>query len=333
VLLGLSRFSGALHEVRDASARPLGRYGGSGEPAWNGSRPYLPWLNDVSEVLRFRAAAALAEGDAWAALDDLHLCLYLADSLKGDPFPESHATRNQILIGAVQVVWEGFASGCWSKEQACWIQGRLSEIHRLPDLPHAVRGAALDQMEYWSQRRSERMAKGGLWRLTRMFSPIGWTYSNQAGIYRWLEANLALMADPDAGRIYLEPVRRASRELSSSGMVSRFANDRIESIVTEFARAQTALNLAVTACALERFHWDGGAYPPGLESLVPEYFESVPLDVLNGQPLRYRISNDGGFRLYSVGLDEQDDGGVSRLEKDWVWCYPEPGSGPDPDTD
>lgn len=333
VLLGLSRFSDVLREVRDASARPLCRYGGSGEPAWNGNRPYLPWLNDVSEVLRFRAAASLAEGNAWDALDDLRLCLYLADSLKGDPFPESHATRNQILMGVVQVIWEGFASGCWSEEQACWIQGRLSEIQRLPDLPHAVRAATFDQMEYWSQRRSERLVKGGLWKLTRLFSPIGWTYANQAGLYRWLQANLALIADPDAGRIYLEPARRASRELSNSGMVSRFANDRVESIVTEFARAQTALNLAVIACALERFHWNCGAYPPNLESLVPEYIERVPLDVVNGQPLRYRLSNGKGFCLYSLGLDVHDDGGLSRLEQDWVWCYPGPASGPDLDAD
>ncbi|MHC1768693.1 MAG: hypothetical protein AB9869_31170 [Verrucomicrobiia bacterium] len=322
ILRAFDRFSGVLHEVRDATGRPLCRFGGKKAALWDAPRPYLVAIADISEVLRFRAAAELAEGEVSAAFDDLHLCLFLADSLKREPFPESHARRNELLIGAIQLVWEGFASGCWSPEQALWIQGRLSEIDRLADLPHVIRAAALSQMDYWTRRRTERMARTGLWRFTRMFSPMGWTHLNQVGVYRWLEANLPLLADPAAGRISLEEAKRASHELSRSGMVPRYNSDQVESIVTEIARVQTALNLAVTACALERYRWDRGSYPPALELLVPEYVEFVPIDVVNGQPLRYRLSPDSRFRLYSAGLNCQDDGGVSKEDKDWVWGYP-----------
>jgi hypothetical protein len=55
----------------------------------------------------------------------------------------------------------------------------------------------------------------------------------------------------------------------------------------------------------------------------------LPHDVINGEPLKYRRSDDGQFLLYSVGWNEKDDGGslvltkdgASRVleEGDWVW--------------
>jgi hypothetical protein len=57
----------------------------------------------------------------------------------------------------------------------------------------------------------------------------------------------------------------------------------------------------------------------------------VPHDVINGQPLHYRRTEAGQFILYSVGWNEQDDGGqtlfnksgqVDREKGDWVWRYP-----------
>jgi hypothetical protein len=54
----------------------------------------------------------------------------------------------------------------------------------------------------------------------------------------------------------------------------------------------------------------------------------VPHDVINGQPLHYRRTDDGRFELYSVGWNETDDGGTlgrdrnGRLDLsqgDWAW--------------
>ncbi len=58
----------------------------------------------------------------------------------------------------------------------------------------------------------------------------------------------------------------------------------------------------------------------------------IPHDIIGGQPLHYRVTNDGQFVLYSVGWNEKDDGGVVVLAKDgtvdinqgdWVWRYPQ----------
>jgi hypothetical protein len=57
----------------------------------------------------------------------------------------------------------------------------------------------------------------------------------------------------------------------------------------------------------------------------------MPHDIINGQPLHYRRTDDGGYVLYSVGWNESDDGGAVVLTKDgridakkgdWVWQLP-----------
>jgi hypothetical protein len=116
-----------------------------------------------------------------------------------------------------------------------------------------------------------------------------------------------------------------------------------ESVVTlspffdRVMRAEAARQVAIAAIALKRYQLKHGRYPPDLVSLVPEFVPKVPLDPVDGQPLRYRLNADGTFVLYSVGENGRDDGGNPALEPgvessnyywqnphalDWVWPQP-----------
>jgi len=64
-----------------------------------------------------------------------------------------------------------------------------------------------------------------------------------------------------------------------------------------------------------------------LYALAPQFIEKIPHDIIGGQPLHYRRTEEGKFLLYSVGWNETDDGGLDLLQKnsfdytkgDWVW--------------
>jgi hypothetical protein len=75
------------------------------------------------------------------------------------------------------------------------------------------------------------------------------------------------------------------------------------------AMAEAERRILITAIALERYRGKYGSYPNSLAQLSPEFLKAVPLDFMDGQPLRYRPTADGHFLLYSVGLDCVDDGG------------------------
>src|SRR5579862_6792690 len=81
----------------------------------------------------------------------------------------------------------------------------------------------------------------------------------------------------------------------------------------KFAQAQTWVDEAAIACEIERYHLAHGALPATLDDLrVP----NLPHDVINGQPLRYRIIAPDNYLVYSVGWNQTDDGGKVVMHSD-----------------
>lgn len=88
------------------------------------------------------------------------------------------------------------------------------------------------------------------------------------------------------------------------------------------AQRETARRICVTAIALKRYHLQHGAYPEKLDGLVPAFLPSVPIDFMDGKPLRYRLRPDDDYILYSVGVDGIDDGGDPRPPPSAVFRLP-----------
>ena len=97
--------------------------------------------------------------------------------------------------------------------------------------------------------------------------------------------------------------------------------------------AQVQQQMAITAIAIQRYRLQTGILPADMAALVPKYLSSLPRDGMDGKTLRYKLKEDGGFVLYSVGLDGKDDGGsnkpLHKIEYNTIWdcqdaVWPEP---------
>jgi hypothetical protein len=49
--------------------------------------------------------------------------------------------------------------------------------------------------------------------------------------------------------------------------------------------------------------------------LVPEYLQQIPKDPVDGKPIRYKKEGELSCKIYSIGLDRQDNGGESDGRK------------------
>jgi hypothetical protein len=98
-------------------------------------------------------------------------------------------------------------------------------------------------------------------------------------------------------------------------------------------RAETERSLVLAAIALKRYQLRHGTHPERLESLTPEFLAVIPVDYMDGQPIKYQRLDENEFLLYSVGEDGRDDGGdaqppVGRSardlwgRRDYVWPAP-----------
>ncbi|PYI80080.1 MAG: hypothetical protein DME26_22285 [Verrucomicrobia bacterium] len=75
-------------------------------------------------------------------------------------------------------------------------------------------------------------------------------------------------------------------------------------------RSETAVRLMRTDVAVRLYHLEKGSYPAKLEELVPQFLDSMPIDLFSERPLMYKPQTNS-YLLYSVGPDRKDDGGLS----------------------
>lgn len=131
-----------------------------------------------------------------------------------------------------------------------------------------------------------------------------------------LEA-LAERSRPSPIERLLAPIQRLWRDPRKYGaeVGIRIGNITIGLFVSAIQKVQQThdrgtqrlRNLQV-ALALAIYQREHGRYPARLEELAPRYLPAVPDDLFTGQPLIYRRT-EGGYVLYSVGVNGRDDEG------------------------
>ncbi|KAA0212253.1 MAG: hypothetical protein DYG94_14950 [Leptolyngbya sp. PLA3] len=79
--------------------------------------------------------------------------------------------------------------------------------------------------------------------------------------------------------------------------------------------ADARRDAAIASIALARYFADHQHYPATLADLLTDYLPALPLDPVDGQPLRYLLTPTGPV-LYSLGFDEDDDQGRPSADPD-----------------
>jgi tetratricopeptide (TPR) repeat protein len=350
VLLALSKYDPVIEKLWRDSALPFSRFPVKydTDPPAEILIPHLAAVKRYAQVLQLRAIAELQNGQSEKAMDDVKLLLRLAESIHNEPFLISHLVRIAILQITLQPVYEGLAKHEWSDEQLVALDSELAKLDLLADYKLSMRGEMGlhgGNIDYLIRNRRELFnmtsgtgASSGPPFISSLI-PTGWFYQNRLGCARMVVEYYIPVADvnqqtvsPAAVRHADEVLRVETKGTTPYNILERMLLPALGNAVKKFAYAQSSVDLARVAIALERYRLAHGEYPESLNALAPQFMEKVPRDVIGGGPLKYRRTSDGQFVLYSIGWNERDDGGVVGLTKggatdinqgDWVWRYPQ----------
>jgi hypothetical protein len=307
----------------------------------------------LAQTLAQRAQCHLLLNQPAAALQELTLIHDLRRVLTRKPVNLVAAMINVAVTGVyVSTVADGLEMKRWQEPQLAAIELQLKEIRLMPPVIAAF------QWERFNLLRT--LERGELVKLMRSVDlitaqqtppdplkalrnasysllnllPRGWIYQNMATVGSLHQEFLDAANEPrgiifpqgiDAAmdRIQEMPHNPSSRNFIAGAVIPNFA--RAWQVL---ARNQTLATEAFLACALERHRLARGDFPQTLTTLIPDFADEIPQDVINGQSLRYTKRDDGRFLLYSVGWNGVDDGGVAcysypgvpdPLRGDWVW--------------
>jgi len=357
VLERLGEYNPILDELHAASRRPYCRFNINYdvENPVTIMLPHLTVMRRVCSVVQLRALARLASGQTDAAFDDVNFMFYLSDSMKNEPVLVSLLVRVANLNMTVQVVWEGLIDHRWSDAQLQALQTRLQSFDILADYKQTLQGERAGfgngTIEFLIKSPNRdalfAMTDGQSSLLGRMILglvPRGWFRMEQLNYNRVFDSMFFPTFDAATKRVYPRTMAANSEALNKSTrnrfrvvfqhrVLVALLCPALDACLLRLSNAQTMVDEAMIACALERHRLANGQFPETLDALAPRFVATVPHDIISGEPLKYRRTDDGQFVLYSVGWNEKDDGGVPSMtndkpprtdlkQGDWVWRYP-----------
>ncbi len=338
VLEFLKRYEPELSEIAAAAERPFSAYPVNWDAGFGLHLSHLSFAKKLSTMFRLRASARLASGDATGGFADAVTALRIAERSAPEPVLISLLVRIAQTAIATSALAEGWAERKWTDAQ--WKQ--LQEMVLARDMQaEGVRGfqgervfanLQFEQMLMLMAPGRTRAGAGGPGLLS-VLSPRGFVRRNMVAQSRAMDVLLARLREPDwtvnvEGKFSIDRLMEASglKPITLYNVLPSMLLPALDKSVWKLARQATMLRLAGVACALERHRLKHGAYPETLAGLAPEFLGDVPRDPMSGQALLYERPAPDSCRLWSVGLNGRDDGGVTLAERndengDWVWAY------------
>ena len=355
VLAGLASSETELDQLRAASDRPYARFPVvyDMENPWGILLPHLGNIKRTDQRLQLRACAELAAGRSDDALADVKLMLYLADSVKTEPFLISYLVRLACVHLAIQPVWEGLAEHAWSDAQLQELQASLQQYDFFAPMEQSLAGeraAGILTADLLARGKynlniltmDPSQSGSGAANLFGRIVPHGWYYLEQLNYCRLFQLQLNGAFDVEKRQVFPKQIESNTNALEQAfagrnpfttictrhQLLAVIMLPTLHKIPMRAAAAQSAVDEAAVACALERYRLANAQFPENLDALVPKFISQLPDDPISGEPYKYRLRNDGQFVLYSIGWNQKDDGGVpgqtlfDDKEGDWVWQYP-----------
>ena len=339
ILLALGKFEPTMTKLtKAAKERPLCRFDINYEAHFGALLPHLSTYRNLMRSFTLRALAHLANDDPESALADVRMCLFLAESIRDEPFLISQLVRISCLQMALQPVWEGLQGEDWNPKQLAVMEKQLAVI----DLLEGYRISILGEREIANLAIAPWHSNPKL--MEEQLAPLdgeptevidlassNWIYQNQMRLNEMHVKYSQRVVDTKARRIHpnigatFEAMIEA-RKAKPDYVLSSMLLPSVGKVATRIGFAQTAVDHARIACLLEIQKLEHKKYPAQLTRLKAP----VPNDPYTGKPYVYKPDPKGRYELYGVGRNQKDEGGkvvlrdsggLDLYEGDLVWSY------------
>jgi hypothetical protein len=351
------QFVPAFEEIREALKRPYAILPGDYSQPYLIPIPNFVTMRSVAQTLAQRAQCHLLLGEPDDALRELtlmhDLCRILQKPPTGKPETLVEAMINVAITGLyVNTIADGLHWQAWQEPQLTAFQEQLKSINLPLWVAESFREELAASVPFFESTPADKISSvitsvypfaksPGLWThlkdpmyLYLKLAPRGWRYQNLVNMASLTPKPLDsfdLENETISPRIFAKYAHNLDKFLvhkSPFKTLAAMAIPNYTKAVQVTGYNQTLANEAQIVCALERFRLAHGEYPATLDALIPQFIEKLPHDIIGGQSLHYRRTDDGKFLLYSVGWNERDDGGKAAFNKtggvdygkgDWVW--------------
>jgi hypothetical protein len=292
--------------------------------------PHLAKVKKLAQFLRLEALISSEEGQPDRAVRAVLDNMALARSLDTEPILISQLVRTACLSISCASLERVLSQHALTDSQLRQLSEALLEAER--SSPAAYEGAFVGEVcignycfraspsELGGLADSDSGNNSGSAALLQVAYPLyGWTglRDRDALFYvRTMHELIATARAPFPERLTGARQLQTSVEEQLQGhhllIFSRMLLPSLGKAMDKAAEGEALLRCARTALAVELCRLKtGGAVPEDLTQVAPSAGGALPLDPINNAPLHFRKLSPG-YLVYSVGADDQDDGGVTK---------------------
>jgi hypothetical protein len=334
VLTALKLVEPELRQFHEAAQRPGAKFPVPWERGFAALLPHLGPMQQNCKLYRLGIAANLAKGDTGAALEYFRDGFRIYTAMRGEAALISGLVRISCLRIIEEAAFDDGALSKWNDTDLTQIASLLASVDLVADFEislnseRALINTVYDDVMSKSNVDLAKLGDAigiGHGKTSVSLYPRGWFRLSQVKTNQYFDRKLAVglkIADDSPKDPLLQPGASSIRKLPY--LLYTSTTPMLEEVHKKYTRATSDHDQVRIAVALERFRRKNSSYPEKLDALVPEFLTNVPPDPVDGSPMRYRRENDGGFTLWSIGLNRIDDGGKSepRESPDWVLQVP-----------
>lgn len=292
-------------------------------------------LRGVANILNYYAQFHIQEKHPAEALTACEAILHLAHACDHDPFFITHLIRIAVQGSAVPTIERVLAQTEPTEASLIHMQERLLAEANTSFCKPGIQGdrASLERYlreveegRYTSKELTNFMNRKPPWRGNYSIdqflqdartwlggTPYGYVPQERLKLLRFYNSSLELL---ERGASLNEMKELAERARQDSLAVSLFGA-AISKVYEADLKRSISLRLAAALMAAERYRRATGKIASGWNDLVPKYYPSIPVDPFNSQPARWKATPTG-FVVYSVWMNEKDDGGNVRQTPEGV---------------
>lgn len=310
----LLAYRGALDEAHAARrAGAVARYPTDYSLGYAMPSAEVQMTSRVFNLLHLDFEAKLLAGDPSGCFEDLITMVAVAESLRNEPTFVSQSVRGAEFAVAAETLAKFLDKSTPSEEQLASLQNVFQEASFFaPGFRRSSRGEqflALHAMagdltrfdgatiQRWAPGRGPNFAKTTeLWRMMFEVDDADWPERLEA-----------------SRRLHAEATASSEGGLSKYYALTLATLPDVEAAVLAAMRAEAWGRLAVAGIACERYRLKHGVYPNPPDLLAPTYLPGTPIDPFDGRPLSI-VFQRHGVKLYSVGTNQTDEGGLDDLK-------------------
>jgi hypothetical protein len=314
----LKNNAAALAEARKLADMPRGRCapGGYAHSIWRGAaNPHVVLVREVTELLSYDILLRAQMQDLDGALASCRALVNASASAGDDPSFDTQFRRLLRRTAIARKIERVLAQGEASEAALAALQRTLAEEEAQPLFLWAARAnrAAWDQLF--------GMIEAGEFRNESEFllRNLHWMGMNA-------DRASTLKLNTEIVEIAKAPLEERDQMFAEKQTMARhmpifsreFLRPKVQKLTidlhAEELRTRAELRSVIAALAAERYRRAQGAWPERLAALTPAQLEATLIDPYDGQALRWRRVPDGAV-IYSVGPDQQDNGGTFDAKK------------------